>query len=215
VLIVSGIGSYRYRLNCLFILLLFISCVTVSVSDADDWPACKFHYNASYFGMDVVYLANEAGASLPLCENPIGPKAESVPVHTEYTASLNITKTANISGPVGSGEQIKYEIMICNTGDVNVTDVKVYDDLLDGSPFTIPGTLVPGQCENVTDFLIYAVTDNDLCNGSIVNVAKASAYDYCCNTITATDAGPMILTDFDASSRSTRPPTSQLRPLAR
>ncbi|HII07665.1 MAG TPA: DUF11 domain-containing protein [Methanotrichaceae archaeon] len=149
--------------------------------------------------MDVVYLANEAGASLPLCENPIGPKAESVPVHTEYTASLNITKTANISGPVGSGEQIKYEIMICNTGDVNVTDVKVYDDLLDGSPFTIPGTLVPGQCENVTDFLIYAVTDNDLCNGSIVNVAKASAYDYCCNTITATDAGPMILTDFDAS----------------
>ncbi len=117
----------------------------------------------------------------------------------QYTASLKVTKIANTTGPVGPGDQIEYEIKICNIGEVNVTNVTVYDDLLEGSPYPIPGTLSPGLCKNVTNLLVYSVTDADLCNGSIVNVAEVTAEDCYGNMITETGSSPMILTEFDAS----------------
>ncbi len=115
----------------------------------------------------------------PCVTTTVGPKYAYANVTVYYDARLNITKTANTSGPVGPGSKIKYEIMVCNSGDVNVTDIKVYDDLFDESPFSIPGTLVPGECKNLTDSLIYTVTDDDLCRGWINNSAKAFGIDYC------------------------------------
>ncbi len=119
--------------------------------------------------------------------------------NTKKAPEIKIVKTANTSGPVGPGDRIEYEIMVCNTGVVNVTDVLVYDDLLEGSPFAIPGSLVPGECKNVSDSLIYAVADEDLCRGVIINVAYATANDYCGNTIASKEATLTILTDFNHS----------------
>ena len=195
---INGIYSRRHTLKYIFIILYILS-VYMPISESDDWDTCKFQCKGSGSRLDAVYLSNEICASLPPCENIIRLNTELDTIETEYTASLNITITANTSGSVGPGDHIGYEIMVCNTGDVNITNIKVRDDLLECSPFTIPGTLVPGQCENVSDLLIYSVTEGDLCNGSIENVARATAEDCYGKTITASVSSPMILTEFDAS----------------
>ncbi|OPX80163.1 MAG: hypothetical protein A4E50_01678 [Methanosaeta sp. PtaB.Bin087] len=113
------------------------------------------------------------------CGDPISTdKNGTWNVSTTYSSSLEIIKTGNTIGPVGFGDEIEYEIMVCNTGNVTVYNVMVYDSLLAGSPFDI-GILNATECRNVSESLIYRVTEEDACSGWINNTANATGDDYC------------------------------------
>jgi uncharacterized repeat protein (TIGR01451 family) len=92
-----------------------------------------------------------------------------------YNASLNVTKTANTSGPVSLGDIIWYTINVTNTGDVNLTRVKVVDDLL-GSGWPMVN-LVPGEIDTFASY--YKVKEQDVARGFIINNATANATDPC------------------------------------
>ena len=68
-------------------------------------------------------------------------------------------------------ETITYEIIAANTGNLTLTNVVVNDELT-GDTWTI-GTLEPGESQSFE--ASYVVTETDIHNGNIVNVATAEA----------------------------------------
>jgi pilin isopeptide linkage protein/uncharacterized repeat protein (TIGR01451 family) len=88
---------------------------------------------------------------------------------------LEVTKTVTSKPANGSyykaGETVSYKIVVTNTGEVALTDVKVADDLTD-EKWTID-ELKAGASETFTT--TYKVTDKDVKAGSVLNVATAEA----------------------------------------
>ena len=72
------------------------------------------------------------------------------------------------------GEEIKYEIIVTNDGNVTLTNVIVKDELT-GDEWTVK-ELTPGHTSE-TFKTTYKVTEKDLLNGSVVNTATASSDD--------------------------------------
>ncbi len=136
-------------------------------------------YNVTQEDACIGWVNNTASANATtLCETGAF-YSNKFSILVEYTSSINITKTGNTSGPVAVGDQIQYDIQVCNTGDVDVNNIQVYDDFLPGGPFPIPGTLAPGQCANVTPSPIYTVTQSDVCRGWLNNSVSAEGIDIC------------------------------------
>lgn len=87
------------------------------------------------------------------------------------TQSMSITKTANTTGPVVPGQVVMYNVTVCNKGTEPLTAVKVIDNRT--GQHDISGSINTGECKNAS--WLYTVTDQDACNGTIVNVAYANA----------------------------------------
>lgn len=116
-------------------------------------------------------------------------------VPTTYTASMNITKTSNATGPVSPGQFVGYTIKVCNSGKVTLNNIRVVDNRT-GSYFI--GTLAPNTCN--TTIKTYKVTERDICNSSLVNFAYANATDYCGKKIiTAINATVHNSVDYNSS----------------
>ena len=100
-----------------------------------------------------------------------------------YNASINVTKEAE-AGPYYPGDNITYNITVCNSGNVTVTNVTVNDTLF-GVVVNL-GTLLPGTC----NWTVYnhTVNDTDACRGWLNNSVNVSAVDICNVTIYAEDA---------------------------
>jgi uncharacterized repeat protein (TIGR01451 family) len=104
-------------------------------------------------------------------------------VALNYTAELNVNKTANETGPFDVNDVINYTINVTNNGTVNVTGITVNDSKLGLS--TPIGTLTPGQSHFL--YPSYTVTQQDACNGSITNTANASGTSICLTPVYAED----------------------------
>jgi gliding motility-associated-like protein/uncharacterized repeat protein (TIGR01451 family) len=95
-------------------------------------------------------------------------------------AQLTLTKTASAAAFSSVGEVITYTIVVENTGNVTLTDITVTDPLT-GMNENIT-SLAPGADEDYTE--TYTVTQADINNGNIVNIATASGKDPENNTVT-------------------------------
>lgn len=102
--------------------------------------------------------------------------------------TLSVTKTSDVSGTASLGQEIKYTITVKNEGNVTVSGIKVEDVLTGkvGDKALDIGTLRPNESKSVTT--TYIVTEDDILNGSILNVATASGTDPKNNTTTAEGA---------------------------
>ena len=91
--------------------------------------------------------------------------------------SIEVTKTSNVTGTAALGDVITYTITVANTGNVTVDDITVEDALTGntGDNAIVIGTLAPGQRTSVTT--TYTVTEADIINGSIANIATARGTD--------------------------------------
>ena len=110
------------------------------------------------------------------------PDGEDVPADDEVIVDveeanpeLTLTKTTTSTPENGESyalnETITYEIIAANTGNLTLTNVVVNDELT-GDTWTI-GTLEPGESQSFE--ASYVVTETDIHNGNIVNVATAEA----------------------------------------
>jgi gliding motility-associated-like protein/uncharacterized repeat protein (TIGR01451 family) len=87
--------------------------------------------------------------------------------------SLSLSKTANKTTISEEGEEIEYTLTVTNTGNVTINDISKLDPMLSFEKNV--GVLAPG--ESVSINLTYAVTQADLDNGSIENIASTTGLD--------------------------------------
>jgi gliding motility-associated-like protein/uncharacterized repeat protein (TIGR01451 family) len=98
---------------------------------------------------------------------------DSIVIDVEKNASFNILKSANKSTVSVAGEEIEYTITVTNTGNVTLDDVVVVDELVNLNQNV--GTLAPGENKSLS--VSYVVTQSDMDNGSIVNIATVIGTD--------------------------------------
>ncbi|WPR73990.1 gliding motility-associated C-terminal domain-containing protein [Algoriphagus sp. NG3] len=89
------------------------------------------------------------------------------------TPSIVIEKTTSASTYVEAGDVIPYTLVVANTGNVTLNNVSVEDPLTGYSEDL--GTLVPA--ESVTVTTAYTVTQQDVDNGEVINIATATGTD--------------------------------------
>jgi len=135
---------------------------------------CTATYVVTQVDVDAGEIVNTATAS---GDDPNGNTTESEP-DTETTivdtaAAIDIDKIGP-NGTLSAGEIIEYTFVVTNTGDVTLTDVEVDDPL--ANPVSCPaGVLPPGA--SIVCSASYEVTQTDIDNGEIVNVADAIGTD--------------------------------------
>ncbi len=111
-------------------------------------------------------------------EGATGTDNETVTV--SRNSELKINKTASPTTYNAVGEEITYNIVVGNTGNVTLSNVSVTDPLT-GLSSTI-ATLAPGGSETLTE--TYAVTQTDINSGSITNTVSVSGSDPGGETVT-------------------------------
>ncbi|MGJ8666605.1 MAG: DUF7507 domain-containing protein, partial [Patiriisocius sp.] len=94
---------------------------------------------------------------------------------------------ANMNGITEVGEIIEYAFFVTNTGNVTLYNITIEDPLpgiiITGGPIA---ELAPGEVDNTTFTATYAITQEDIDNGEVVNQA----------TVTGTTSGGDDITDL-------------------
>ncbi len=88
--------------------------------------------------------------------------------------ALTITKTASPTTYSDANDIISYSYLITNTGNTKLTDLTVTDDKITAAISVGATTLLPGQ--STTAAASYTILQSDIVNGSVTNVATATAY---------------------------------------
>ena len=132
------------------------------------------------------------------CGGSVGPVNASVSVPTTFSPGLAITKSANVSSAT-VGTVIGYNITVNNTGNVNLSNVTVTDNLT-GLSQTIP-TLVPNASQTFNPS--YTVTQADIC-APINNTATANGTDPCGGSVGPVNASVSVPTTFSPSLAITK-----------
>jgi uncharacterized repeat protein (TIGR01451 family) len=105
-------------------------------------------------------------------------------VYALMQPGLLVTKSATPQTYSALGEEISYTIIVENTGNVTITDVNVVDDLTGDSWFI--AELQPGNSQSFTT--TYLITQEDLDNGNVTNIARAEGKDPDDNLISDEDS---------------------------
>jgi uncharacterized repeat protein (TIGR01451 family) len=114
----------------------------------------------------------------------VGPKMDREKINLTYWAGLEITKRPSLVtdlDQVGLDlALVEYNITVNNTGEVNVTGIKIHDTLL-GDYIIV--NLTPGQEVTLSPHPEYIVTQNDTKYCGIFNRAEVTGNDRCCNPV--------------------------------
>ncbi|WP_338484898.1 hypothetical protein VM636_15725 [Streptomyces sp. SCSIO 75703] len=144
---------------------------------------CTATYEVTQQDVDAGSLTNAATATgtPPRGEPPVSPPSETT-VTPPQEPGLSLVKTGHSSEPgkLVLGEEITYDFVVTNTGNVTLKDVKVDEGDFDGKgtlgdvvcPTAEAASLAPGT--SMTCTAGYTVTQEDIDAGSITNSATAT-----------------------------------------
>lgn len=125
----------------------------------------------------VVDSATAAGVDRKGNATPPSNRSTAVVPTVAPAPDLALQKIAHADGgdqaPITLGEQIHYSYYVVNTGNVTLTDVQVSDPT-GGSVTCPPGALAPSASVTCTADAVYTVTQADVNNGSVTDVATAT-----------------------------------------
>ncbi|MFK8012039.1 MAG: hypothetical protein AB8B80_08380, partial [Marinicellaceae bacterium] len=112
-------------------------------------------------------------------------------------ASMSLIKTgvfvdSNMDGFAQEGEAIDYSFTVTNTGNVTLTNVTIQDPLVN-----VPGIILSlgsSETDNSTFSGTYVLTETDIENGMVSNLATANAADPSSNAVNqqSNDGNPLI-----------------------
>ncbi|WP_188495864.1 DUF7507 domain-containing protein, partial [Flavobacterium palustre] len=115
-----------------------------------------------------------------------------IPICT--TPEITITKDGtytdtNQDGKTNVGDTVSYKFVITNTGNVTLTNITVTDNnaVVSGGPIA---SLAPGATDTTTFSATHTITQNDINNGFVYNLALATAKDPKGNDVTDTSSDP-------------------------
>jgi len=146
---VTGTYNGEVQINQVITLGPFAMGDSYSIEVDDDGKGCRF----------------ETDGILMSCEtNPL--------------PAISLSKLADASGvinPAEPGQVINYSFYVCNTGNVELTNIIVNDDLVavSGEPIS----LAAGECDDTSFIAFYTITSADITSGDVVNSATASGTD--------------------------------------
>jgi gliding motility-associated-like protein/uncharacterized repeat protein (TIGR01451 family) len=95
---------------------------------------------------------------------------DSETIKANLQPELSITKSASPGKYNSQGEEITYTIVVKNTGNVNITDIVLTDQLL--ALNEVIASIPQGVSVTYTEG--YKITQDDLDNGAVINTASAS-----------------------------------------
>ncbi|WP_245949318.1 DUF7507 domain-containing protein [Echinicola strongylocentroti] len=127
-------------------------------------------YQATQAQIDYGRITNVATATAVAPNGQSGTVEDRAIVLVRRSGEIQVTKTADIGTVNAAGEEINYEIVVTNIGNVTLTDVVVTDPLT-GLTETIP-SMDPAQSEQFST--TYTVTQEDMDAGEIANTAIAN-----------------------------------------
>ncbi|WP_230146720.1 cadherin-like domain-containing protein, partial [Pedobacter sp. Bi126] len=146
-----------------------------------------------------------------ILETPDGVKSDPITVNiTVYNPKISLAKEGNYNdfngnGKVDAGDRINYTFVVTNTGTVPVTNIIVSDAnaTISGGPIA---SLAVGASDNSTFTGFHTLTQAEIDNGGVFNVATATGKDPKNNNITTTSVDPTPLSPTDPNYPVT-PPT--------
>jgi uncharacterized repeat protein (TIGR01451 family) len=152
--------------------------------------SCDGTYDVTQADIDAGSYTNDASAqATDVNETEVSSNA-AVTATADQNPHIDLNKLV-VSGDGYSepGDFIEYFIGLSNTGNVTLTDVQISDPHVDDfscSP-QLPTTLSPGASVNCSGG-VYAVTQDDIDEGSFINTATASASDPNLNPVETMDS---------------------------
>ncbi|WP_199141840.1 beta strand repeat-containing protein, partial [Pedobacter sp. ASV12] len=175
---------------------------------------------------DVTTTSNDPTPLAPGDPNyPVTPPTPACPTCTVtpivQTGSMSLAKEGtyndtNADGKVNVGDRINYTFVVTNTGNVTLTNVTVTDNnaTVAGGPIA---SLAPGASNNSTFTAYHVLTQADLDNGGVFNLATAKGKDPRNNDVTTTSNDPTPLAPGDPNYPVTPPvpacPTCTVTPI--
>ncbi len=103
---------------------------------------------------------------------PITTPPSDVDTATEQHPAMTMVKSATSPGPYGVGDQIAYQFLVTNTGDVILTGIVINDAQLDAAAVCPATTLAPGATTTCTGS--HTVTAAEVAAGYVHNSATAT-----------------------------------------
>ena len=142
---------------------------------------CTATYTVTQADVDSGGVDNTATASgsPPESAPPLTPPTSTLNVPIERLPALTLVKSADPPSAAAAGEEITYSFLVTNSGNVTITDITVSDPLVGlsvidcGAGTPTIATLAPAD-PPVTCTATYTVTQADVDNGSVTNLATAT-----------------------------------------
>ncbi|GAA4919913.1 CshA/CshB family fibrillar adhesin-related protein [Nesterenkonia rhizosphaerae] len=134
-------------------------------------------YTLTQADVDAGVVVNTATADgTPPGQEPLVPPFDEFVTELPQSPSMDLVKSSSYEGDAVAGDVVEYRFAATNTGNVTLTDVSIADELegVSSIEYAWPGEagfLAPG--ESVTATAEYTLTQADVDNGSVVNVATA------------------------------------------
>jgi uncharacterized repeat protein (TIGR01451 family) len=168
-------------------------------------------YDITQADVDAGFVENQARVAAttpPTSASPAGVRISAltnvVSINTvEATPGIAVEKTGTATGTAGVGDDVAYDFLIRNTGNVTLSGVAIADvrpDVVVSSiawpDIALPGVLQPGETATATGVLEIEQADVDA--GEIVNVATATGAPPAGPSVSATS--PESVVDTEASA---------------
>ena len=136
--------------------------------------------------------------------NPITADSNTLITNFTPTASISLVKAGvfgdtNMDGFAQVGEVINYSFVVNNTGSLTLSNVTIADPLM-----TVTGniaSLAVSASDNSTFTGTYVLTQSDIDNGSVSNLATVNAFDPIATPVSAdSNAGVPLVTNLPTSA---------------
>ena len=147
-----------------------VSCPRTSLAPTETM-LCSANYTVTQDDVNTGSVTNNASVASDLPNgDPLPPITGTATVDGEQTPSLDIDKQAVDTAYMAVGDVLDYTYLVRNTGNVDITNISVTDDLIPS--LSCPAAaLAPGAEFTCTGS--YTITQADIDNGSVTNVATA------------------------------------------
>jgi len=136
---------------------------------------CTAEYTVNQIDIDAGFVTNSASAFATPRGGILTPATDSLTITGDQAFGLSLEKTANVTAFGQVGDIIDYSYVVTNSGNTTITDaISISDDkiLSVNCPALPGGELAPSQ--SLTCTASYAVTQVDIDNGFVTNLAIAS-----------------------------------------
>ena len=122
---------------------------------------------------------------------------------------LTVEKTADPTTGVEVGDTVPYTVVVTNSGNVTIKEIELEDTLVDLNETAFE--LAPAGTKTIT--YTYTVTQADVDEGKIDNIAKATGKDPKGNEVTASDDATVTTVDAEPelTVEKTADPTSEVK----
>ncbi|WP_426564988.1 DUF7507 domain-containing protein [Angustibacter sp. McL0619] len=167
------------------------------------FTSCTATYTATQADIDNGTIRNSAVAqgSDP-SGSPVSSPAATATVTAPATATLSLVKTATPTTVTALGQQVSYQFLATNTGNVTLSSVGITDSLAAPAtpPLVIscpPAALAPSASTRCT--ATYTVGQADIDNGSINNTATARAVSPTGATVTSNSSTAAVTVDVTSA----------------